>query len=266
MAALDLFADDEASCRRVVRNRVRDGADVIKLGLSSGHFGDIDTAWGDDPDDTRLNHTITEARIMVEEAHRAERKVSAHAIGDAAVQMALDVGVDVIEHGHGISDRTRSRLAESQTIVVSTLSAQQLKVERGLELGLTQAQVDVAAVHYRHQIDDMKRALDVGVRVALGSDMIGPPIWPHGENAHEYVLAARDVGQSAREVLHHGLSLGAEVLGLTGQIGSLEPGASADIIGVLGDPTVDVGVLREPVFVMSRGRVVKNDLPAPSSD
>src|SRR5262245_65829189 len=97
---------------------------MIKIGLSSGQPGDLMPGWGDDPWNQRRNFSLREVRAMVEEAHEAGVKLGAHSIGDAAVSLALEGGIDTIEHAHGISDETRRRLADSGRFVIATLSAQ----------------------------------------------------------------------------------------------------------------------------------------------
>src|SRR5262249_2888968 len=85
----DFYADGEDECRRIVRRRIRHGARMIKIGLSSGQPGDLMPGWGDDPWNLRRNFSLREVRAMVAEAHEAGVKLGAHAIGDAAVTLAL---------------------------------------------------------------------------------------------------------------------------------------------------------------------------------
>ena len=110
---LDLYADGEDQCRAIVRRRIRSGAGVIKVGISSGAIEDHIRSWGDRPHDQKVVYSVPEIRATVEEAHRLRVKVSAHAIGDDAVRSAIKAGVDIIEHAHGITSETRDMLAES---------------------------------------------------------------------------------------------------------------------------------------------------------
>ena len=115
-------ADGTNGLVQAVRQRVREGVDFIKLGLSKGGVHDRYHAWGDDPLRQIAVYRLEEVAAAVEEAHRNRLLVSAHAIGEEPVRLALEGGVDIVEHGYGISPETRGMLAAKGTIVVSTIS------------------------------------------------------------------------------------------------------------------------------------------------
>src|SRR5262249_12634346 len=144
----DLYADGVDECRRIVRRRIRQGARMIKIGLSSGRPGDLMPGWGDDPRNLRRNFSPDELRAMVEGAHEAGVKLGARAIGDSAVILAVEGGVDTIEHAHGISDETRRRLADSGRFVIATLSAQKSWIDRGADYGLPPALLACSRRHF----------------------------------------------------------------------------------------------------------------------
>src|SRR5690606_22888607 len=99
---LGVLADGPEECRRRVRERIRSGSRVIRIGASSGRpFLDAVHPWADGADVSRPNYSLAELKMMVEEAHRAGLRVAAHAIGEAAVRNAVLAGVDTVEHGHG---------------------------------------------------------------------------------------------------------------------------------------------------------------------
>lgn len=259
IAAADFYADGEDECRRVVRRRIRQGSQFIKIGLSSGQVGDLMPGWGDDPYQLRRNFSLGEVRAMREEAHSAGVKIAAHAIGDAAVNLALDAGLDTIEHAHGISDETRRKLAQSGTIVNATLSAQKSWIDRGEEYGLGPDLLACSHRHFNDQIDAFARSLELGVRYALGSDSIGPPLSPHAGNVGEYELAVKH-GMHPSDALRAGLMVGAAVLDAESDLGSLAPNRLADIVGVEGNPLDDISSLRRVSFVMKDGDVYRSDL------
>lgn len=97
-------------------------APILLKSASPRGVHDCYHAWGDDPLGQVVCFSLEEVRAAAEEAHRNGLKVSAHAIGDAAVQLAFDGGIDIIEHGYGITQTTRARIIETQTPVVTTLS------------------------------------------------------------------------------------------------------------------------------------------------
>lgn len=256
--AADLYADGVEECRRVVRRRIRGGSQFIKIGLSSGQVGDAMPGWGDDPYNLRRNFSLGEVRAMREEAHNAGVQIVAHAIGDAAVNLALDGELDTIEHAHGINDETRRKLAQSGTIVNATLSAQKSWIDHGEEYGLGPELLACSHRHFNDQVDAFARSLELGVRYALGSDSIGPPLSPHAGNVGEYELAVKH-GMHPSDALRAGLMVGAAVFGAEHDLGSVAPSRLADIIGVRGNPLDDISSLRRVSFVMKDGRVHRRD-------
>jgi imidazolonepropionase-like amidohydrolase len=257
----EMIADGVSQCRQVVRKRIRQGADVIKIGTSAGPMHDFFHAWGDSPYNQVLTYTVEEVRAIVDEAHRAGIKVSSHSIGDSAVQLALEGGVDVIEHGHGISDATRQMLVERRTIVVSTLSLMHFVETKGPDLGISPKLLDVAKRHAETQRNDFRKALEASVRIASGSDFFGPPWAPHGSNATELVLMSSS-GMSNMQAIQAATGTAAEAVGLPQTIGTLEKGKVADVIAVAGDPSVNIRHVLDVEFVMQGGVVLKAPLDA----
>lgn len=259
MKRVDMIADGVAECLAIVRRRVRQGARVIKTGTSMGAYGDRHV-WGgsEKPEDQLAQYSLEELQAIVQEAHRLGVKVSAHAIGDAAVRHALDAGVDVIEHGHGMSEETRRRLLDSGKILVPTLSNMHFATVIGPHVHLDRKAIDAARRHAEAQIDNFRKCLEAGIRMAAGSDLIGHPLGPHGEQSAELELMAR-YGMSPAEVLVSATRIGAQALGLEEAIGTVEPGKSADLIAVKGDPLQDIRLLKHVDFVMKQGIVFRRD-------
>jgi imidazolonepropionase-like amidohydrolase len=244
-----MFADGPDEIRRRVRERLRQGADFIKIGGSVGEHTDLLRPWGDDPASLRLAYADDEVRAAVAEAHRNGLRVASHAIGDAAVRQAIEAGVDMIEHGHGITPDTATRIADAGAWLVPTLSLPALRIER--------APPAIAAGWRRHrdvQRRSLQVALDAGVRIAAGTDFVGPPFTPLGPDAMELELLV-EAGMTPGQALAAGTSGGAAVLGLDGRIGRLAPGLEADVIAVPGDPTRDIALVRRVGFVMRGGAV-----------
>jgi len=256
MNELDMLADGVDEGRAIVRRRTRAGAEVIKITTSYGERYDAHHAWGDSPFNQNLAFTIDEIRAIVDEAHRNNLKVSSHSIGDAAVRHALEGGVDIIEHAHAISDQTRELLAERGTIVVPTLANMYFLEHNGPGTGMDPTIVDVARRHGEVQRVDFRKALSAGVRIASGSDFIGPPYAPHGENAMELVLMVEE-GMRPSEAIKAATAMGAVTLGREHELGTLERGKLADIIALEGDPFDDIRAVLNVPFVMQEGVVLK---------
>lgn len=257
--ATTAVADGVDQIVQAVRERARSGADFIKLGLSKGGTQDRYHAWGDDPYAQATTYSVEEVRAAVNEAHRNGMKVSAHAIGLVAVKLALDGGVDIIEHGYAIDDETRSRLVGEGKIVVTTIS--QLYFHRAAYEAFHYPawERDVYERHWRAMRRDFELGLKAGIRFALGTDLVGKPTHPLASAAKEFELAV-EWGMSPDAALRAGTIVGADVLGIASLTGSVVAGKSADLVAVetLRD---GLGSLAEPTFVMKEGRLV---LGAPS--
>ncbi|RJG46085.1 amidohydrolase family protein [Mesorhizobium sp. DCY119] len=249
-------ADGPAGLVQAVRQRVREGADFIKLGLSKGGVHDRYHAWGDDPLNQVATFSLEEVRAAVEEAHRNQLYVSAHAIGEGSVRLAVEGGVDIIEHGYGITPQTRALLVEQKKIVVTTIS--QLHFHRAAydAYRYPQWERDAYERHWAIMQRDFKLGLEAGVRFALGTDLIGAPTHPLHEAAMEFQLAV-EWGMSEHQALHAGTMTGAEALGIASQMGSIEVGKAADIIAVQGNPLLDIATLGKPLLVVKEGRTIR---------
>ncbi|MGG5820777.1 amidohydrolase family protein [Falsiroseomonas sp. HW251] len=246
-----MFADGPDEIRRRVRERLRQGADFIKIGGSVGEHTDVLRPWGNDPARLRLSYGDDEVAAAVAEAHRNGLRVATHAIGDAAVRQALEAGVDTIEHGHGVTEDTAKRLADSGAWLVPTLSLPALRIER--------APPAIAEGWKRHrevQRRSLQIALRQGVRIAAGTDFVGPPFTPLGPSAMELELLV-EAGMTPEQALHAGTIGGAAAMGMADRIGRLAPGLEADVIAVPGDPARDIALVRRVGFVMRGGAVWK---------
>lgn len=255
----DIIADGPDGVREMVRRRVRQGANVIKIGLSKGYIDDQYHAWGDDPLRQVTGMTLEEVKAAVDEAHTHRIKVSAHCIGNDAVVLALDGGVDIVEHGYGITEETRARLVETQILVGSTIS--QLHFHRAAydEFHYPQWERDLFEKHTAQMREDFEKSAAAGVRYVLGTDLIGYPTHPQDQAAREFEFAV-EWGMDPSTALISGMKHGAEALGLSDEIGTIEVGKHADFIATAEDPIADITTLQRPTFVMQGGRkITRND-------
>lgn len=252
-----LIADGVDGVREMVRRRIRQGANVIKVGLSKGLVDDEYAGWGDDPRTNVASYSPEEVRALTDEAHRNKLKVSAHCIGDESVRLALETGVDVIEHGYGISQDTRKMLVDRNILVVTTICQLFFHLQA---IDSYHYPAGLRKIFQRH-IDtmraDFESGLEAGVRFALGTDLTGEPTHPQHMAAKEFELAT-SWGMQPMDALSAGTRISAEALGMDHRIGSLEVGKLADIIGFKGDPLRDITALQQIQFVMLGGDVVVN--------
>jgi imidazolonepropionase-like amidohydrolase len=250
--AVEISGSDEA--RRAVRLEAKAGADWIKLMVTGG------TATpGEAVTDVQL--TIDEARAAVEEAHRRGRRVSAHCSNLAGTMLALDAGVDSIEHGIAIDAIAARRMADEGVWLAPSLLCTQVEGTAGPESGIPDYVRRKAVEIFRQQQESFQRALAAGVRIAAATDAEVPYLPLGAETLARELALMVELGMSPRDAIESATVRGAELLGLGDELGSLEVGRVADIILVPGDPLADVAALARPRLVMREGRVVRREHP-----
>jgi imidazolonepropionase-like amidohydrolase len=244
----DGVADGVAAVQHKVRENIKYGADLIKVCATGGVLSK-----GDDPQASQ--YTLEEMKAIVADAHRLGRKVAAHAHGAQGILWASEAGVDSIEHGSYIDDAGIAEMKKNGTYLVPTLylgdwfleNAERNHVPDFL-LGKAKAVMPAARKNVAH-------AFASGVKVAFGTDAA---VYPHGLNAHEFAVMVK-LGLTPLQAIQAATLNAADLLGWAGKVGSLEPGAWADIVAVDGDPLKDVTTLERVKFVMKGGEVVKNE-------
>jgi imidazolonepropionase-like amidohydrolase len=243
-------------CRAAVRYQIKYGADVIKFMPSGGVL-----SLGDPVDAPELSQE--EMNAIVEEAHHWGRKVAAHCHGDTAARMAVQAGVDSIEHGSFMKPDTLAMMKEHGTYLVPTLLAGDWVIRSINKFPAPIAAKGRAAVAARS--DMFRNALKTGVKIAFGTDSA---VSPHGMNALEFSLMT-GLGMSPAAALRSATSVGAALLGVDDRLGTLTAGKLADIIAVPGNPLDDIHQTEHVFFVMKEGQVVfyperSEGSPAPS--
>ncbi len=234
-------ADD---ARYAVRYNIKYGADVIKTCATGGVLSPTD-----DVDVPQLSQQ--ELNALVEEAHALHRKTAAHAHGSEGAKRAIRAGIDSIEHGTFLDDEALHMMHDRGTYLVPTLSVRSGLAESKFP-PLVQEKVDVTM---KSQDAMVRRALKIGVKIALGTDAA---VYPHGNNALEFALMTAD-GMTPSQSLLAGTAVASELLGLSAKIGTLTSGKLADIVAVPGNPIENIKVTGSVLFVMKDGVVYRND-------
>jgi imidazolonepropionase-like amidohydrolase len=237
-------ADGELEVRRAVRARVKNGVDVIKVMATGGHLTP-----GTNPQ--LPQYTVAELSAAVDEAHRLGRKLTAHAHGPAGIAVAVEAGVDGIEHcsfrvegGRHAEPWLVNRIAEQQIAVCPTV---------GLAPGaLRRPEAAEFVESFAPVLESMHRA---GVRLVAGTDAGVAPGKPHDVLPHGIRVLAQ-AGMTNAEALRAATSVAAAACGVGERKGSLAPGMVADILGVGGDPLADLGVLLDVRAVFRAGQRV----------
>jgi imidazolonepropionase-like amidohydrolase len=244
LGPLEGVCNGPEECRAAVRYQMKYGADVIKCMPSGGVLSLTDPL--DAPE-----LTLEEMRAIVSEAHAWGRKVAAHCHGDAAGKIAIEAGVDSIEHGSFLKPDTLARMKEKHVFLVPTLMAGEWTGGRAETLPPVLAVKARAALTARTEM--FRNALRIGVPIAFGTDSA---VSPHGRNAEEFALMV-SLGMRPAAVLRAAGPAAAELLGIFDRAGTLEAGKAADVIAVAGNPLEDIRATEKVLFVMQEGRVVR---------
>ncbi|MEO3807428.1 amidohydrolase family protein [Sphaerisporangium sp. B11E5] len=246
-----LECDGADGLRRGVRSQVKAGADLIKVMISGGIAGEHEQIG------TRQLFA-DETRAVIETAHSWGRKVTAHAGPAEAIAEAVELGLDCVEHGYQITAPVAALMASRGTALVPTLlvtRCEEFFAELGVPEWMRRRSLDAGPRH----LESYALALAAGVEVLLGSDM--PPFWPfEGTNATVRELEhMADGGLGPARALYAATLGPARWLGADADLGTVEPGKYADLVAVDADPSASASAFRGVRWVMSGGRVVRDD-------
>ena len=238
-------ADGPEGMRAKVREMVRAGADVIKTATTGG----ASSTAGLGPKDILFERA--ELEVLVDEAHKRGRRVMCHALGGEGLRMAIEVGVDSIEHGSYLDEDPGllEMMAEKGIVFTPTYGVYTFHAIHGTPHGQARA-----AELREHHVRSLEMALEYGVTVTAGTDEGG---WEHGNNAHELTCLV-EAGMTPMQAIVAATNDAAICMGLDNQIGSIERGKRADLILVDGNPLDDVKILergRAVRFVMKDGAI-----------
>jgi imidazolonepropionase-like amidohydrolase len=233
--------------RKAVRQRYKDGADLIKLTATGGVLSLA--ASGQNP-----QFTDEELEAVVSTARDYGMIVAVHAHGTEGIKRAILAGVDSIEHGTYMTDEVISLMRQKGTWWVPTNMAGEWVAEKSKEPGYFPEIVRPKAAAIGPEIQaTFAKAYAAGVKIAFGTDS---GVSPHGKNAREFELMVAG-GMPPMQAIQSATLQAARLLKIDDRLGTIEPGKIADVVAVKGDPLEDIRAMQEVVFVMKEGVVFK---------
>jgi imidazolonepropionase-like amidohydrolase len=239
-------ADGVDAVRSMVRRNVKYGVDVIKYCGTGGVFSK----------GTRVGaqqYTPEEVAALVDEAHMHGRRVAVHAHGANGIKVALQAGVDTIEHA-SLIDQEGLELAKKSGAFLSmdiynTEYTQTEGPKRGEMEEFLRKDREVAQA----QRDNFRKAVQMGVKLTMGTDT---GVHAHKDAPRQLAFMVK-YGMTPMQAIQAATKVGAEALGIEAEVGQIAPGYSADLIAVTKDPLADIHAMDEVEFVMLQGTVYK---------
>jgi imidazolonepropionase-like amidohydrolase len=240
---LSNVADGVDEVRKLVRTNVKFGADVIKVLAGGGVLSEEEAVGGPQFSQQELDALVEEARMW-------GRKVAAHAHGPEPIKRAIRAGVASVEHASLIDDEGIRLAKEHGTFLVMDIYNDDYILAEYSRMGYPEKIMNKERQVGRQQRENFQKAVRAGVKMAFGTDA---GVYPHGWNAKQFAHMVR-WGMTPMQAIQAATVNAAELLGWSGKVGEVSPGAYADLIAVAGDPLADVTQLEHPIFVMKGGK------------
>ncbi len=252
MVFIRAIADGPDAVRKAAREQMRQGADQVKLMVSGG------VASPHDPLES-IQFSKEEISAAVEEAHAFGRYVLTHAYTPEAITRAVECGVRTIEHGNMVDAPTAKLMAKKGVYMIPNLVTYDAMKRRAKELGMPDVMLEKNDEVLKHGYRELELCRKFGVKMAYGSDLLGAL-----EDEQTGEFAIRGEVMPAIDVIRSATLIGAEVVRQEGKLGTIAPGAFADLLVVDGDPLKNLGLFKNGgphlSAIMKAGKFHKNAL------
>jgi imidazolonepropionase-like amidohydrolase len=199
--------------------------------------------------------TKEQIEAVCSEAKAVGLRSVVHAIGDAGARDAVLAGCTSIEHGTFLKDETLKLMARRGTTFDPNLLVLHNYLDNRASFTFTDAQLKTIQDGIAPTIDVLRRARALGVKIVFGTDAVAGS---HGRNAEEFISRVNEAGEKPMDAIVSATSASADALGMGDRIGTIAAGYQADLVAVRGDPLSDITTVRNVVFVMKGGTVIKN--------
>lgn len=247
-----MVADGVDNVRRAVREQLRQGADHIKIMMSGGVASPHDPLHS-------LQFSPEEIKVAVDEATSYGRYVCAHAYTPEAILRAAEYGVRCIEHGNLINDEAAQKMAEKGMFLTANLIAYYAMRERAAAFGMSAEMLEKNDIVIEGGLRSLEICQRAGVPIAFGSDLLGEL---QSEQSREFLI--RSEVQSPLEIIRSATLVGAQILRMEGKLGTLQPGAYADMLLIDGNPLKDLQLFQDQgahiPMILKGGKFYKNQL------
>jgi imidazolonepropionase-like amidohydrolase len=247
---------DPDAMRKTAEDRVKAGADWVKVYASRGSFDSVDTT---------QTLTFDEMKAIVDTAHALGRKVAIHSYGAPGVKDAVRAGADSIEHGIDLDDETLAEMARRRTVWVPTIDHNRYYVDAKDEFGFRPEAIPPLQAYIAKNLESTARAFKAGVRIGMGSDAVFS-MFGHNTRELEWMVKA---GMTPAQALATATTTAAELLDRGDRLGRIAPGYTADIVAIEGKPLENIRdvvtgvrwVMKDGVVVAEPGRPGNGRLP-----
>jgi imidazolonepropionase-like amidohydrolase len=239
---LGIIVDSPTEIKRAIRYLKSRGSHWVKIAATGGAFGPE----GIGP----VLFDKEEIRMIVDTAHTLNMKVAAHALSNAGIKQCIDEGIDTIEHGADIDEESLHKMVEKGLVLVPTLAVYDVLAHSGGVL--PQLYVDKSVTVTNWQRETFQKAMDIGVKIALGTDAGSPNFGRHPSVLQEMRMMQKR-GMAIPDILRAATVVPSEILNMK-QHGKIEEGMVADLVGLKTNPLVSLDAFEAIDFVLKDGR------------